>query len=102
MLSQPVEPAPDQSNGNSLPPASMPVLSMKTQEMFDTMDVDGQYFPWQIPIIHKPQFDELIQKGYLVPDSRTVVSADGQRTGTTSYYVFAEAIRNDMDNRMFR
>lgn len=103
MLSEPVQPQVPDYQGGGLPPASMPVLSPSTQEMYETMDIDGQFYEWQIPNIHKMAFRELIDKGYLVRDSHQVISADGQRSGQTpSYWVFNNAIRSQRDETMLR
>ncbi len=95
---------------NSLPNASdqpvfnsvLPVLSPSAKEYFDRMDVDAEYRRFQIPIIHHDSFDELVQKGWLVPFDKQVVAADQETTGTTKVYVFNEAIRQQLDDRMYR
>ena len=81
---------------------ALPLLSPTTQEFFETMDIDGEYHRWQIPLVHLPKFDELVQKGYLVRGERSVMAADGQHEGKREVLRFADELTAARDGEMYR
>lgn len=50
------------------------MLSIDAQKWFDRQDYDSIFLPWQIPLDHKPAFNELIAKGYLVETAEDLKS----------------------------
>lgn len=77
-------------------------LSPEGQDFYDKQDVDAFLHDWQIPLVHRFAYEELKEKGYLVPGERTVMGADGEHTGTRSGFVFAPEIIQSKDQEMFR
>lgn len=78
----------------------LPVLSPEAQDYYEKQDIDGFLHDWQIPLIHKPAFDELVSKGYLVPGTETGVSADGEKTAVRRGYRFAPELIAGQDQGM--
>lgn len=79
-----------------------PPLSPKAAEYFSQLDVDDFFTDWQIPIIHKPEYNELKQKGWLVRGSKQGNSADGTKVASLEGWVFADDIIAAKDSEMFR
>jgi hypothetical protein len=80
----------------------LPPLSPIAQDFYDKMDVDGFYLEWQIPIVHQDAFRELVRKGYLIKATTHGSSADGKHESTLAGYEFAESVKSQLDDRMFR
>lgn len=76
-------------------------LSLSAQQYLDLQDVDAFIFPWQIPLKHKPEFDELVRKGYIVKSTNEVVGADGKNTGEQAGYRFAQEVIDKRGETMY-
>lgn len=40
-------------------------LSVDAQQWFERQDLDATIMEWNVPVVHKAAFNELIRKGYL-------------------------------------
>ena len=75
-------------------------LSPDAQQYLDRQDVDSFIMEWNVPAAHRFAFDELVRKGYLIPHTKTVTSADGKHQGEQRGYIFAQELQDKLSETM--